>query len=51
MFGLLVLHQVSHTDATAITIVLRLVTLWFAIIIGLIALMKIDWKYFSLTKD
>ncbi|MBQ9259793.1 MAG: flippase-like domain-containing protein [Neisseriaceae bacterium] len=48
MFGLLIFYQMPHADATAMTVVLRLVTLWFAVIIGLMALMRIDWKGLNL---
>ena len=35
MFGLLVWKGVGQADATAATVLLRLVTLWFAVVIGL----------------
>jgi uncharacterized protein (TIRG00374 family) len=38
MLQLLLWHGVSSADAVAATIVIRLVTLWFAVLVGLIAL-------------
>ena len=44
LFGLLVWKGVSQADATAATILLRLVTLWFAVFIGLSILTHLTLK-------
>jgi uncharacterized protein (TIRG00374 family) len=42
MAGLLVLISVSRADATAATIVIRIATLWFAVVIGAISLIRVQ---------
>ena len=42
MIGLLIYHQLDHAHAVAVTLLIRLTTLWFAIALGGIAMMRIS---------
>ena len=41
MIGLLILQNVDYTSAFSVVLLVRIVTLWFSVFIGLIALKKI----------
>jgi hypothetical protein len=42
MIGLLMYHQLDEAHAVAVTLLIRLTTLWFAIALGGVAMMQLS---------